>query len=215
MRPPSDATDCLIEAPRAFSRLTKMRSLPLGILGSGKGSNFRAIADAIDAGTLHAEVRVVVSDVADSGILTLARERGVRAEYLPQGRFKTKLEPEAEERLVALLKEAGAEWVALAGYMRMVKPPLLGAFPRRIINIHPSLLPRFPGREAWKQAIEAGVSETGCTVHYVDLGMDTGEIIAQSTVPVLAGDSPEMLHARIQQAEHALYPAVLREIAKR
>jgi phosphoribosylglycinamide formyltransferase-1 len=193
-----------------------MRSLlALGILGSGKGSNFLAIADAIDAGTLRAEVRVVVSDVADAAILALARERGLRAEYLPPGRFKTRLEPEAEERLVALLKEAGAEWVVLAGYMRMVKAPLLNAFPRRIINIHPSLLPRFPGLEAWKQAIAAGVSETGCTVHYVDSGTDTGEIIAQSMVPVLAGDSPEKLHARIQQAEHALYPSVLREIAQR
>jgi phosphoribosylglycinamide formyltransferase 1 len=187
--------------------------LPLGILGSGKGSNFRAIADAIDAGTLNAEVRVVVSDVADAGILALARERGLRAEYLPPGRFKTKLEPEAEVRLVALLKDAGVEWVALAGYMRMVKAPLLDAFPGRILNIHPSLLPGFPGLEAWKQALAAGVSGTGCTVHYVDSGMDSGEIIAQSVVPVLPGDSPETLHARIQTAEHALYPSVLRMLA--
>jgi len=192
-----------------------MRSpLPLGILGSGKGSNFRAIADAIDAGALRAEVRVVVSDVADAGILALARERGLRAEYLPPGRFKSRLEPEAEDRLVALLKEAGAQWVVLAGYMRMVKAPLLDAFPRRIINIHPSLLPKFPGLEAWKQALAAGESETGCTVHYVDSGMDTGEVIAQSAVPVLPGDSPETLHARIQQAEHALYPSVLRKFAE-
>ena len=144
-----------------------------------------------------------------------ARERGVRAEYLPPGRFKTRLEPEAEDRLVALLKEAGVEWVALAGYMRMIKAPLLDAFPGRIVNIHPSLLPRFPGLEAWKQALVAGVPEAGCTVHYVDSGMDSGEIIAQSVVPVLPGDMPETLYARIQQAEHALYPAVLREIAER
>ena len=187
--------------------------LPLGILGSGKGSNFRAIADAIDAGALNAEVRVVVSDVAEAGILAIARERGLRAEYLPPGRFKTRLEPEAEDRLVALLKGAGVEWVVLAGYMRMVKAPLLNAFPRRILNIHPSLLPKFPGLEAWKQALAAGVSETGCTVHYVDPGMDSGEIIAQSAVPVLPGDSPETLHARIQKAEHALYPSVLRMLA--
>jgi phosphoribosylglycinamide formyltransferase-1 len=191
-----------------------MRSpLPLGILGSGKGSNFRAIADAIEAGALNAEVRVVVSDVADADILALARERGLRAEYLPPGRFKTKLEPEAEDRLVALLKGAGVEWVALAGYMRMVKAPLLEAFPGRILNIHPSLLPKFPGLEAWKQALAAGVSETGCTVHYVDSGMDSGEIIAHSAVPVLPSDSPETLHARIQQAEHVLYPSVLRLLA--
>lgn len=191
-----------------------MRSpLPLGILGSGKGSNFCAIADAIEAGTLNAEIRVVVSDVADAGILALARERGLRAEFLPPSRFKSKLEPEAENRLVALLKGAGVEWVALTGYMRMVKAPLLDAFPRRILNIHPSLLPKFPGLEAWKQALAAGVSETGCTVHYVDSGMDSGEIIAQSAVPVLPSDSPEILHARIQEAEHALYPSVLRMLA--
>ena len=187
--------------------------LPLGILGSGKGSNFRAIADAIDAGALNAEVRVVVSDVAEAGILAIARERGLRAEYLPPGRFKTRLEPEAEDRLVALLKDAGVDSAALAAYMRMVKAPLLNAFPRRILNIHPSLLPKFPGLEAWKQALAAGVSETGCTVHYVDPGMDSGEIIAQSAVPVLPGDSPETLHARIQNAEHALYPSVLRMLA--
>ena len=112
-----------------------------------------------------------------------------------------------------MLKGAGVELVALAGYMRMVKAPLLEVFPRRIINIHPSLLPQFPGLEAWKQALAAGVQETGCTVHYVDTGMDTGEIIAQSKVPVLPGDTAETLHARIQVAEHALYPAVLREFA--
>lgn len=191
-----------------------MEKLKLGVLGSGKGSNFRAIADAITRGELAAEVRIVISDVENAGILQLARERGLRAEFVAPGRFKTKLEPEAEERVVALLREAGVEWVVLAGYMRMIKPPLLDAFPRGIINIHPSLLPAFPGLEAWKQALAAGAARTGCTVHYVDAGMDTGEIIAQSEVPVLAGDTAESLHARIQVAEHALYPAVLANLAK-
>ena len=186
--------------------------LKLGVLGSGKGSNFRAIAEAIERGELNAEVRIVISDVASAGILELARVRGLRAEFVEPGRFKTKLEPEAELRVVELLKGEGVEWVVLAGYMRMIKPPLLAAFPRRIINIHPSLLPAFPGLEAWKQALAAGVHETGCTVHYVDAGMDTGEIIAQRAVPVLAGDTAETLHARIQIAEHALYPAVLRAV---
>jgi phosphoribosylglycinamide formyltransferase 1 len=190
-----------------------MAKLKLGVLGSGKGSNLRAIADAIARGELDAEVCVVISDVASAGILDLARERGLRAEFVEPGRFKTKLEPEAELRVVELLQSAGVEWVVLAGYMRMIKPPLLEAFPRRIINIHPSLLPAFPGLEAWKQALAAGAAETGCTVHYVDGGMDTGEIIAQSRVPVLAGDTPETLHARIQIAEHALYPAVLAAMA--
>jgi phosphoribosylglycinamide formyltransferase-1 len=190
-----------------------MEKLKLGVLGSGKGSNFRAIADAIARGELAAEVRIVISDVEDAGILQLARERGLRAEFVAPGRFKTKLEPQAEARVVALLREAGVEWVVLAGYMRMIKPPLLDAFPRRIVNIHPSLLPAFPGLEAWKQALAAGVAETGCTVHYVDAGMDTGEIIAQRAVPVLPGDTAETLHARIQVAEHTLYPAVLAALA--
>ena len=186
--------------------------LKLGVLGSGKGSNFRAIADAIARGELAAEVRVVIADVASAGILELARARGLRAEFVEPGRFKTKLEPEAEQRVVELLQSSGVEWVVLAGYMRMLKPPLLAAFPRRIINIHPSLLPAFPGLEAWRQALAAGVRETGCTVHYVDAGMDTGEVLAQRAVPVLPGDTPETLHARIQVAEHALYPAVLRAV---
>ena len=188
--------------------------LRLGVLGSGKGSNFRAIAEAIARGELEAEVRVVISDVASAGILELARARGRRAEFVEPGRFKTKLEPEAELRVVEILQNAGVEWVVLAGYMRMIKPPLLAAFPRRIVNIHPSLLPAFPGLEAWKQALAAGVPETGCTVHYVDAGMDTGEIIAQRAVPVLPGDTAETLHARIQIAEHALYPAVLAVLAR-
>jgi phosphoribosylglycinamide formyltransferase-1 len=129
------------------------------------------------------------------------------------GRFKTKLEPEAEARVVELLREAGVELVVLAGWMRMVKAPLLDAFPRRIINIHPSLLPAFPGLEAWKQALAAGATESGCTVHYVDAGMDSGEIIAQSAVPVFPHDTAEELHARIQVAEHKLYPAVIARFA--
>ncbi|MCE9610183.1 MAG: phosphoribosylglycinamide formyltransferase [Chthoniobacter sp.] len=191
-----------------------MKRMRLGVLGSGKGSNFRAIADAIGRGEIAADVRVVISDVATAGILELARSRGLRAEFVEPGRFKTKLEPEAERRVVELLQGAGVEWVVLAGYMRMIKPPLLAAFPRRIINIHPSLLPAFPGLEAWRQALAAGAPETGCTVHYVDEGMDTGEIIAQRAVPVLAGDTPETLHARIQVAEHALYPEVLAGLAR-
>lgn len=190
-----------------------MPKLKLGILGSGKGSNFRAIADAIAHGELDAEVRIVISDVEGAGILTLARERGYRTEFLAPGRFKTKLEPEAEARLVAMLKDAGVEWVVLAGYMRMIKTPLLEAFSRRIINIHPSLLPAFPGLAAWEQAVLAKATKSGCTVHFVDEGMDTGEIIAQAQVPVLADDTPSSLHARIQIEEHRLYPAVLRQIA--
>lgn len=192
-----------------------MEKLKLGILGSGKGSNFRAIADAIAAGALDAETRIVISDVETAGLLKLARERHLRAEYVAPGKFKTKLDPEAEQRIVALLREAGVELVVLAGWMRLIKAPLLEAFPRRIINIHPSLLPQFPGLAAWKQALAAGVHETGCTVHYVDAGMDSGEVIAQSRVPVFPSDTPEQLHARIQVAEHELYPEVIGELARK
>ena len=190
-----------------------MGKLKLGVLGSGKGSNFRAIADAIARGDIDAEVRVVVSDFPDAGILALARERGIRAVHVPPGKFRTKMEPEQERFLVETLRDAGVELVVLAGWMRMVKAPLLDAFPRRIINIHPSLLPAFPGLEAWRQAFEAGAKMTGCTVHYVDAGMDTGEIIEQAGVPVLSGDTAESLHARIQEAEHQLYPRVIARIA--
>ncbi len=188
--------------------------LRIGVLGSGKGSNFRAIADAISAGTLDAETRIVISDVANAGILTLAELRGIRAQFVDPGRFKTKMEPEAEERLAGLLLEAQVELVVLAGYMRMIKAPLLNAFPNRIINIHPSLLPQFPGLQAWRQAIDAGAPESGCTVHYIDGGMDTGPIIAQCKVPVLPGDTPETLHARIQVEEHRLYPEVISTLAR-
>lgn len=189
--------------------------LALGVLGSGRGSNLRAILEAIAAGRLHARVATVISDVPGAGILQIARDGGVPAAHLPPGRFRTKLEPEIEQRLVGLLQDAGVELVVLAGYMRLVKAPVLEAFPRRVINIHPSLLPKFPGLESWKQALEAGEAETGCTVHHVDHGMDTGEVIAQRRTPILGNDTPETLHARIQVAEHALYPEVIGRFAHR
>jgi phosphoribosylglycinamide formyltransferase 1 len=186
-----------------------MKKLAVGILGSGKGSNCRAILEQINAGNLEAEARLVVSDVFDAGILDIAREFGVANVYLPPGKFRTRLEPNVEMELVRLLKEAGVELVVLAGFMRLLKEPMLEAYPGCIINIHPSLLPKFPGIESWKQALEAGEKITGCSVHYVDAGTDSGEIIAQRKVPVLPGDTLESLHARIQVAERALYPEVI------
>jgi phosphoribosylglycinamide formyltransferase-1 len=186
-----------------------VKKLALGILGSGKGSNCRAILDRISAGSLPAEARLVVSDVFDAGILDIAREFGVPNVYLPPGNFRTRLEPNVEMELVRLLKDAGVELVVLAGFMRVLKEPMLGAYPGRIINIHPSLLPKFPGIESWKQALEAGEKVTGCSVHYVDAGIDSGEIIAQRKVLVLPGDTPESLHARIQVAERVLYLEVI------
>ena len=189
--------------------------LVIGVLGSGKGSNFAAVADAIAAGTLDARVGVVISDVPDAGILRLAERHGAPALHLPPGKFKTKLEPEREHELVRTLQAHGVQLVVLAGYMRLLKEPTVTAFPRRVINIHPSLLPKYPGLAAWRQALEAGEQETGCTVHFVDLGMDTGPVIARRTVPVLPEDTAEALHARIQEAEHALYPEVIAEFARR
>ena len=186
-----------------------MKKLGLGILGSGKGSNCRAILEQISAGKLLAEVRLVVSDVFDAGILDIAREFRVPNIYLPAGNFRTRLEPKVEMELVRLLQEAEVELVVLAGFMRVLKEPMLAAFPRRIINIHPSLLPKFPGMEAWKQALGAGEKITGCSVHYVDAGIDSGEIIAQRKVAVVPGETPESLHERIQIAERALYPEVI------
>jgi phosphoribosylglycinamide formyltransferase-1 len=186
-----------------------VKKLALAILGSGTGSNCRAILEQIRAGNLDAEARLVVADVFDAGILDIAREFGVPNLYLPPGKFRTRLEPSAEMELVRLLRDADVELVVLAGFMRVLKEPMLAAFPRRIINIHPSLLPKFPGIESWKQALEAGEKITGCSVHYVDAGIDSGEIIAQRQVPLVPGDTAESLHARIQIAEHALYPEVI------
>ena len=186
-----------------------MNPLRLGVLGSGKGSNFGAILQAIQEGRLNASVAVVCSDVPDAGILQLARSANLETRAIEEHNFKTRLSTECEEKLVSQLRDAKVNLVVLAGYMRMLKKPMLAAFPKRIINIHPSLLPKFPGLEAWRQALTAGESMTGCTVHFVDEGMDSGPIIAQAQVPILPGDTPESLHARIQQAEHQLYPEVI------
>jgi phosphoribosylglycinamide formyltransferase-1 len=134
---------------------------------------------------------------------------------LPPGRFRTRLEPEAEEKLVKMLREAGVELVVLAGFMRVLHESMLKAFPRRIINIHPSLLPKFPGLEAWKQVLAAGEKVTGCSVHYVDEKIDHGQIIAQREVAILPDDTPESLHARIQIAERELYPQAIAEFCEK
>jgi phosphoribosylglycinamide formyltransferase-1 len=188
--------------------------LAIGILGSGAGSNCRAILERIRAGTLAADARLVVSDVFDAGILEIAREFGIPNAYLPAGPFRTRLTPESEAELVRMLREARVELVVLAGFMRVLKAPMLEAFPQRIVNIHPSLLPKFPGLKAWKQALLAGEKMTGCTVHYVDETIDGGGIIAQREVPILPNDTAESLHARIQAAEHEVYPEALKRFCR-
>jgi phosphoribosylglycinamide formyltransferase 1 len=191
-----------------------VKRLPIAILGSGKGSNCRAILERIRSGDLTAEARVVISDVLDAPILDIAREFSVANAYLPPGQFRTRLQLEAEAELVEILREAGVHLVVLAGFMRVLHAPMLEAFPRRIINIHPSLLPKFPGLEAWKQALAAGETVTGCTVHYIDDKIDHGQIIDQREVAILPHDTPESLHARIQIAERELYPAAIAEFCK-
>lgn len=191
-----------------------VKRLPIGILGSGKGSNCRAILERINSGDLAAEARIIISDVFNAPILNVAREFGVPNAYLPPGQFRTRLEPRAEEELVKMLGEAGVKLVVLAGFMRVLHAPMLTAFPRQIINIHPSLLPKFPGLEAWKQALAAGESATGCTVHYVDAKIDHGRIIAQRQVTIRSDDTPETLHARIQIAERELYPSVIAQLSE-
>lgn len=186
----------------------------IGILGSGKGSNCRAILQNIRDGKLNARAVVVISDVLEASILEIAGEFGVPNAYLPPGHFRTRLEPAIEEQLVEMLRNAGAEVIVLAGFMRVLKEPMLAAFPRRIINIHPSLLPQFPGLEAWKQALVANEKWTGVTVHYVDAQVDHGEIIAQRKMPILPDDTPESLHARIQEVEHVLYPEALGQVLR-
>jgi phosphoribosylglycinamide formyltransferase 1 len=192
-----------------------VRRLPIGILGSGRGSNCRAILERIRSGELAVDARVVISDVLDAPILNIAREFSVANAYLPPGQFRTRLEPEAEAELVKMLHEAGVDLVVLAGFMRVLHARMLKAFPQRIINIHPSLLPKFPGLAAWKQALAAGETVTGCTVHFVDEQVDHGRIIAQREIAILPEDTPESLHARIQVAEHELYPAVIAEFCEK
>ena len=185
----------------------------LGLLGSGKGSNMTAIADACRAGSVPAEIAIVLSDVADAGILDRAKERGLRAGFIAPGKFRTKLDEGAERAFIAALQEAQVDLVVLAGFMRILKGDFLRAFHQRVVNIHPALLPSFPGLEAWKQALDHGVKVTGCTVHFVDQSVDTGAIIAQQTVPVLDTDTPATLHERIQEAERELYPKAIALLA--
>ena len=190
-----------------------MSTLKLGVLGSGAGSNMQSIVDAIEKGELDAEIKLVLADVADAKILDRARRHNIPCQWLDCSPWKTKLEGAGEDECIRLLKEAGCDTVVLAGFMRIVKPKLLAAFPMRVLNIHPALLPAFPGVHSWQQALDYGCKVAGVTVHFVDAGTDSGPIIVQKCVPVLEDDTPESLHARIQVQEHLAFPEALRLLA--
>jgi phosphoribosylglycinamide formyltransferase-1 len=181
----------------------------LAVLLSGRGSNFLAIHAAIERGELPAEIVLVVSNVLDAPGLDRARELGLATAALPHQGISRR---EHEQGVVAALRQAQVEWICLAGYMRLLSPELVGAFQRRIVNIHPSLLPAFPGLDPQEQALAHGVKVSGCTVHLVDEGLDSGPIVVQRTVPVLDGDSPQTLAARILEQEHQAYPEALRRL---
>lgn len=187
--------------------------LNIAVFGSGSGSNYQAIAEAVRDGRLNARIACVISDVENARILERARRFGHPALWLDCAPFKTKLDGPAEQRAIDIIRQHGGDLIALAGFMRIVKPGLLRAFSGRIVNIHPSLLPAFPGLDAGRQALDAGVSETGCTVHFVDEGVDTGPVILQRKVPVRSEDTVDTLMQRIHAQEHIAYPEALQRIA--
>ena len=189
-----------------------MSTLELGVLVSGRGSNLQAILDAMGRSELDARVRLVLSNRADAAALARARQAAVATAVLEHRRFADRAE--FDRAMVELLRAAGVEWVVLAGFMRVLTPAFLAAFPQRVLNIHPALCPAFPGIDAQAQALAHGVRVTGCTVHLVDEGVDSGPIIAQAVVPVLDGDDRDALAARLLVREHQLLVAALRWIAE-
>lgn len=191
----------------------EQRKKRLGIFGSGKGSNLDALAKYCARDECPLEIAVVVSDVKSAGILKKAEHYGIKSKFIAPGKFRTKLDETAEQQFIQVLKDADVDLVVLAGFMRILKGDFLKAFADKVINIHPSLLPSFPGLAAWKQALEYGVKITGCTVHFVDQGIDSGAIIAQTAVAVLDDDTEESLHQRIQEAEWDLYPRAVEMVA--
>jgi len=191
-----------------------MKPLILGVLASGRGSNFEAIAKNCAEGKIDARIAILLSDNPNAKALERAKVYGIEARYVDPGPYKTKLSPEAEEEYVRILKAHGVQLVCLAGFMRILKSHFLRSFPYRIMNIHPALLPAFPGLHAQKQAFDYGVKVSGCTVHFVDEGIDTGPIIIQRAVPVLEDDTAETLAARILAEEHKIYSEAIQLFAE-
>ncbi|MCL5408856.1 MAG: phosphoribosylglycinamide formyltransferase [Candidatus Omnitrophica bacterium] len=188
----------------------------IAVLASGKGSNLQAIINKINDGYLSSvRIGVVLSDNSDSGALKIAEKEGIKSIYVPPGKYRTFLEPGREKEYVRILKENKVELVCFAGFMRIIKEPFFTEFKDKIINIHPSLLPAFPGIEAWKQAFDYGVRFTGCTVHFVQQWpVDSGPVIFQSVIPVLQDDTCETLYQRIQLKEHIIYPLAIKSVSE-
>jgi len=188
--------------------------LKLAIFGSGSGTNAQAIIDAVEVGTLDAEIKCILSDAEDAVILERARKHNIPAIYFDCAPFKTKLDGEAEQTVLQTLKAHDVNFIALAGFMRIVKDGLLNAYAGRMINIHPSLLPSFPGLDSGKQAFDYGVKITGCTVHFVDAGIDTGSIINQKCITIEDSDTVDSMMKKLHAQEHIAYPEALQWIAK-
>lgn len=220
-QPETSAPSALPASPVASSAATsgapalRARRPRLGVLGSGEGSNFGVLLKAIDEGRLDAEVALVLSDNFHAPILDRAKVKGIPSAWIDPGDHPNRFSAEAQSEVSRRFQEAGCDLVICAGFMRRLKDPVLSDFAGRIVNIHPSLLPAFPGRSAWVQAFEAGVEETGCTVHLIDAGIDTGPILAQTRVPVLPDDTADTLRQRIQAAEHQLFPSAIQELLRR
>jgi phosphoribosylglycinamide formyltransferase 1 len=185
----------------------------IGVLASGKGSNLQALINSVKEGELKVNIGVVLSDNAESFALKIAEREGIKNLYINPGRHRTFLEAGPEKEFVGRLRENNVDLVCLAGFMRVLKKDFIESFRNRIINIHPSLLPAFPGLESWKQALDYGVKFTGCTTHFVEYAIDSGPIILQAVVPVMEDDSSETLHMRIQEKEHLIYPLTVKLIA--
>ncbi|PIG93740.1 phosphoribosylglycinamide formyltransferase [Gloeocapsopsis sp. IPPAS B-1203] len=201
-----DSTVSLVSPSVSLSDITLEVPLKLGILASGNGSNFAAVAEAIAQGKLNAHIQVLIYNNPEAKAAQRAQERGIPAILL---NHRVASREDLDAQIVKTLREYDVEWVIMAGWMRIVTPVLINAFPNRIINIHPSLLPSFKGVRAIEQALAAKVKITGCTAHFVSLEVDSGEILLQAAVPILPDDTPETLHARIQVQEHRILPQAI------
>ncbi|KKD36094.1 MAG: phosphoribosylglycinamide formyltransferase [Limnoraphis robusta] len=207
-----DPTPSLISPEISPSGMFQGSPLKLGILASGSGSNFAAIAQAIADHKLNAQVQVLIYNNPEAKVVERANKFGVTSILLNHRHYSSR--EKLDEDIVKTFKQYEVDWVVMAGWMRIVTPVLIDAFPQKIINLHPSLLPSFPGIRAIEQALEAGVKITGCTVHLVELKVDSGPILMQAAVPILPHDTPETLHARIQVQEHQIIVGAIAQLQR-